>query len=246
VPLFDLAFVEVARTRFKKGNLADSAAVDALLRDAINAADVENQGDVDAGSRAAILRAQLMETEGRREEAAVVLERACERFPKVARLWFERGGLCFRQGEIKNALEAFERATLADPQEAYTYQSLRFAFDGYRRYRSERVRFEAAVRANPRDAMAHHHLALASLTVRKDEEALFHFTQALEIDPRLAEAACGRARVLQRQGHLEDAEKAARDALAIDPECVEAARIIHGLKQSAPGANAPFTTISRK
>jgi tetratricopeptide (TPR) repeat protein len=235
-PLFDLAFVEVARTRFRKANLADSTAVDALLREAINAAQPDNSADVEAASRAAILRAHMLEAEGRREEAAVVLEGACERFPKIARLWFERGGLCFRQGEIKNALEAFERATLADPQEAYTYQSLRFSFDGYRRYRSERVRFEAAVRANPRDAMAHHHLALASLTVRKDEEALFHFTQALEIDPRLAEAACGKARVLQRQGHLEDAEKAARDALAIDPECVEAARLIHGLKQQKPNA----------
>ena len=55
--------------------------------------------------------------------------------------------------------------------------------------------------------------------------------QALEFDPRLAEAACGRARVLQRQGHWDDADKAARDALAIDPECVEAARLIHALKQ---------------
>jgi len=238
VPLFDLAFVEIARARFSRTPSANALAVDALLREAVQAAQPDHAADVEAGSRAAILRAQLLEAEGRRDEATVVLENACERFPKVARLWFERGGLCFRQGEIKNALEAFERATLADPQEAYTYQSLRFAFDGYRRYRSERVRYEAAVRANPRDAMAHHHLALAALAVRKDDEALLHFTQALEIDPRLAEAACGRARVLQRQGHLEDAEKAARDALAIDPECVEAARLIHSLKQ--PPAHPPL------
>jgi tetratricopeptide (TPR) repeat protein len=234
VPLFDLAFVEVARSRFLKTPIANALAVDALLRDAIQAAQPDHVADVEAGSRAALLRTQLLESEGRRDEATVALESACERFPKAARLWFERGGLCFRQGDIKNALEAFERATLADPQEAYTYQSLRFAFDGYRRYRSERVRFEAAVSANPRDAMAHHHLALASLTVRKDDEALLHFTQALEIDPRLAEAACGKARVLQRQGHLEDAEKAAREALGIDPECVEAARLIHSLKLQKP------------
>jgi tetratricopeptide (TPR) repeat protein len=242
-PLFDLALVEVARARFTGTLCRDSATVDALLRDAINAARPEESDEVEAATRAAVLRAQLVEAEGRREEASVLLENACGKFPQAGRLWFERGGLCFRQGDIKGALEAFERATLVDPQQAYAYQSLRFAFDGYRRYRSERVRFEAAMRANPRDAMAHHHLALTSLTVRKDDEALLHFTQALEIDPRLAEAACGRARVLQRQGHTDDAEKAARHALSIDPECVEAARIIHALKQNRtamipPGAFA--------
>ena len=243
-PLFDLALVEVARARFSGTLCTDSANVDALLRDAINAARPDEPDEVEAATRAAVLRAQLVEAEGRRDEASVILERACEKFPQVGRLWFERGGLCFRQGEIKKALEAFERATLVDPQEAYVYQSLRFAFDGYRRYRSERVRFDAATRANPRDAMAHHHLAIASLTVRKDQEALFHFTQALEIDPRLAEAACGRARVLQRQGHVDDAEKAAREALAIDPECVEAARIIHALKQSKTSTD-PLGSFTR-
>lgn len=233
--LFDLALVLVARARFRGKSCPDGAVVDALLRDAMNAAHADRKDEVEAAVRSAVLRAQLLEAEGRRDEASVFLVGACEKFPQAARLWFERGGLCFRQGEIKDALEAFERATLADPQEAYAYQSLRFAFDGYRRYRSERVRFEAAVRANPRDAVAHHHLAIAALSVRKDEEALFHFTQALEMDPRLADAACGRARVLQRQGHLDDADAAARQALAIDPECVEAARVIHSLKQHKAG-----------
>ena len=228
-PLYDLALVEVARARFARRPPRDTATVDALLREALRAAEERGAAEAATGTRAAVLRAQLLEADGRRDEAALALESACEKFPRAARLWFERGALCYRQGEIGQAVEAFERATLAEPQEAYAYQSLRFAFEGYRRYRTERVRFESAVKANPRDAAAHHHLGLAALSVLKDEEALFHFRRALELDPRLAEAACGQARALQRQGHLTEADALARKALEIDPECVEAARTLQAL-----------------
>jgi tetratricopeptide (TPR) repeat protein len=228
-PLYDLALVEVARARFVRRPIRDGVAVDALLREALHAAEEAGSARAVAGAAAAILRAQLLEADGRRDEATLVLESGCEKFPRSARLWVERGALCYRQGEIGKAVEAFERATLAEPQEAFAYQSLRFAFEGYRRYRTERVRFESAVKANPRDAGAHHHLGLAALSVLKDEEALFHFRRALELDPRLAEAACGIARALQRQGHLTEADAAARKALEIDPECREAAQALQSI-----------------
>jgi len=225
-PAYDLAFVEVARARFERRPLRGAAEVDALLREAWNAADPADEAQTRVCVDAAVLRAHLLEADGRKDEAALVLDGACERLPQSGRPWFERGGLALRMGEIALAVEVFERAILARPQEAVPYQSLRFAFEGYRRYRTERVRFEAAMRNNPHDPLAHHHLALAALSVLKDEEALFHFTRALELDPRLAEAACGRARALQRQGHPQEAEAAYRKALAVDPACAEALRAL--------------------
>ncbi|MCZ7644670.1 MAG: tetratricopeptide repeat protein [Planctomycetota bacterium] len=220
--LLDLALAEVARARFARRTL-DASALDRRLREALRMA---GAADARTDAAAAALRARLLEDDGRRDEAALVLDQACERRPDAARLWFERGALALRQGQIALAVDAFERATLAAPQDACAYHSLRFALEGYRRYRTERVRYEAAMRENPRDAAAHHHLALAAFSVLKDEEALFHFGRALELEPRLTEAACGRGRALQRQGHLAEARQAYRQALKLDAECAEARRAL--------------------
>ena len=242
-PLYDLAFAAIARARFACKPCADTAALDAMLRECMRLAELGNGREQAVAVNAALLRVQLLEAEGRRDEAVLVLEGACERWPQAGKVWFERGGLALRMGEIALAVEAFERGTLAEPQEAYAYHSLRFAFEGYRRYRTERVRFEAAKRANPNDALAHHHLALAALSVLKDDEALFHFTRAFEFDPRLSEAACGRARVLQRQGHLQEALAAYEKALAADPHCAEAERALALLRS---GGAPDFSSGSGK
>jgi len=227
--LFDLAFVAVARAKFSRKPLANMPEVDTLLREAISAGRAESGASSSAAS-AAMLRAQMLETEGRRADAITVLDSAIHADVGNGRLCFERGSMALRAGDVDQALSSFERATLALPQDAVCCHSLRFAFEGFRRYKTERVRFETAVRANPRDGLAHHHMALASLSVLKDEEALFHFTRALELDPRLSDAACGRGRALQRLGHLAEAEAAYAKALDIDPENAEAQRSLLALR----------------
>ena len=213
--------------------------VDALLREAALAEKTEgkisgpaaDQGNVkNVAVRAAILRARLFETDGRANEARLVLEQASAADAESARLWFERGSFAMRGGDVAEALTCFDRATLCEPQDALQYHSLRFAFEGYRRYRTERIRFETATKANPRDASAHYQMALAAHSVLKNEESLFHFTRALELDPRLSDAACGRGRALQRLGQLDEAEAAYAKALEIDPENIEAHRSVLSLR----------------
>ncbi len=226
----DKAFSEMARVRFEGGALAGLKDVEAALSAVLSELRTQPVSEKEVVVRAGLLLAQLMEADGRRSDAARLLERLCEELPQQARLWFERAGLAYRSGEIALAVDAFERATLADPQEGYAYQSLRFAFEGYRRYRTERVRFEAAAQSGPGNALAHHHLGMAALSVLKDDEALFHFKRALELDPHLAEAACGCARALQRQGHWSESEKEFRRALQIDPGCSEARTAVKQLE----------------
>jgi tetratricopeptide (TPR) repeat protein len=220
--MLDEALTAMATARFNRDQIPDRAAVDGILCETLDRADMLKSKDRGAAVRAAVLRAQVLEADGNIEEAGETLRQLSERAPNIARIWFERGGLACRRGEIAVAVEAFERATLLDPQEAYAYQSLRFAFDGYRRYRTERVRFEYATRLDPRDALAHYHMGLAAMSVLKNDEALFHFNQALELDPRLAEAACGCARVYQRRGDLSASATSYRQALGIDANCQEA------------------------
>jgi len=232
--LFDAAVVQVARARFTRKPIAQPLDVDTLLRDAVqSAAQVTGNGADrarDMAVRASVLRAQLFESEGRRDEARVILEQCPAGEGGSARLWFERGALALRSGDVEQAVACLERATLDSPQDALIYQSLRFAFEGFRRYKSERVRFETASKVNPRDGLPHHHMALAALSTLKSEEALFHFTKALELDPRLSDAACGRGRALQRLGHMEEAEAAYSRALDIDPDNAEAQRSLQTIR----------------
>jgi tetratricopeptide (TPR) repeat protein len=232
--LFDMALAQVARARFTRKPLTDPEAVDALLREvvpaSIPATSTTAWGEPDVAVRAAVLRAQLFESDGRRDEARMVLENAAKAHGENARLWFERGALALRSGDVEQAMGNFDRATIVAPEDAVSYHSLRFAFEGYRRYRTEVVRFESSTKANPRDGMAHHHLALAALSVLRNEEALKHFARALEFDPRLSDAACGRGRALQRLGRLDEAEAAFSQALQIDPENAEAQRSLLAIR----------------
>jgi tetratricopeptide (TPR) repeat protein len=178
----------------------------------------QNSADAEWAVRAVLLRSRLLEAAGRTTEAETVLSEAERRFPKDRRFWFEHGRLAFRIGAIEVALGAFEQAALAAPGEAYVHHSLRFAFEGWRRWRTECVRFETAVATNPNDPTAYHHLGLAALSVMRSEEALRLFTRAWELDPKLADAACGRGRALQRLKRIAEAQAAYHDALRVDPQ----------------------------
>lgn len=226
--LYIRAFVPTARARLLDEALPPPAKTDASLRGAVAAAlsaggqkpgrEGRNSPEFKWAVRAAILRAELREAAGDAAGTEMVLAEAERRFPGVSRVCFERGGAAFRRGAITEALSAFERAALAAPEEAYVHHSLRFAFEGYRRWRTECVRFETAIAADPRDAAAHHHLALAALSVMKNEAALEHFTKAWELDRRLAEAARGRGRALERLGRTKEALVAYREALCAFPD----------------------------
>ena len=232
--LYDTALAAVARSRFFRKPLPEWKSVDAVLRAAAQEgllpSNADNVAVQTVAARAALLRAQLLEGDGKRDEAMVVLENIPLTDEMTSKIWFERGALALRAGEIEKALRSFDKATLANPRDAVAYHSLRFAFDGYRRYWTEKVRFEAANKANARDALAHYHFGMALYSVLKDEEALQYFKKALEYDPRLSDAACGMGRALQRQGHRKESEAAFLKAMEIEPGHPDAKRLLAGLR----------------
>ena len=234
--LYDSAVAAVARGHFTRESLRDWKAVDAVLRAAVHEAllpsRAKNAELRTVAARASLLRVQLLERQGKRGEASVVLENMPLENTLTGAIGFERGAVALRCGDIDKALNSFDKATLADPQDAVAYHSLRFAFEGYRRYWTEKVRFEMALKANPKDALAYHHMGMTSLSVLKDDEAVTNFTKALELDHRMADAACGKGRALQRQGHFAQAEKEYQRALQIDPENADARRYLTALAQA--------------
>ncbi len=232
--LYDAGLAAVARSRFFRKSLPDWKAVDAGLRAAAQEGQLpSNSGNsaiLNIAAKASLLRAQLLENDGKREEAMVVLDNIPLTDEMAAKIWFERGALALRSGDIDKAMKSFDKATLANPRDAVAYHSLRFAFDGYRRYWTERIRFETVVKSNPRDAIAHFNYASALYSVLKDSEALVYYKKALELDPHLSDAACGMGKALQRQGHGKEAEAAFMKALELEPGNVEAKRLLNGLR----------------
>ncbi len=231
---YDAGLAAVARARFFRRPLTDVKAVDGLLRAAAQEgllpSNAANAAVIGTTARASLLRAQLLENDGKRDEAMVVLDNIPLAGETIAKIWLERGALALRSGEIDKALRSFDKATLANPRDAVAYHSLRFAFEGYRRYWTEKIRFETATKANPRDAIAHYHYGMALYSVLKDGEALQYFKKALEIDPEMADAATGTGRAYQRQGHLKEAEAGFLKALEIEPGNADAARLLKGLR----------------
>ena len=71
-------------------------------------------------------------------------------------------------------------------------------------------------------------MGLAQLELRfvhgQDEDALPAAERALAINPALAEAHCVKARYLEEEGRIEEAEKQVRTALKLDPESWEVNR----------------------
>ena len=232
--LYDSGLAAVARTRFFRKPLPEWKTVDAALRGAAQEGMLPSNAGHTAiqniAVRASLLRAQLLENDGKRDEAMVVLDNIPLTEEMTAKVWFERGALALRSGEIDKALKSFDKATLANPRDAVAYHSLRFAFDGYRRYWTEKIRFETASKTHARDAVAHYHFGMALYSVLKDGEALQYFKKALELDPNLSDAACGMGKALQRQGHGKEAEAAFVKALEIEPGSAEAKRLLTSLR----------------
>jgi adenylate cyclase len=85
-----------------------------------------------------------------------------------------------------------------------------------------------ATQLDPDYAQAWALMGLAQLELRfvhgHDEDALFSAERALEINPGLAEAHCIKARYLEEEGGIEEAEKQIRTALKLDPESWEVNR----------------------
>ena len=181
----------------------------------------------------------MLEADGRRSEARAVLEKASQSQPENARLWFERGSLALRSGDIAEAVAAFDRATLAAPQDAVAYHSLRFAFEGYRRFRAERVRFEPPRR--PIRAMRWRTTTWrwprwrCSRTKKRSSisRALSNWTRVCPTRPVGAAARCS------GWAMPGEAETAYANALEIDPGNAEAQRSLVAVRSQRLLASPP-------
>jgi superkiller protein 3 len=156
---------------------------------------------------------------GRLDEAQAQLAQAGERKPgqpdqRLARVdaaatgvevLVTRGGQAFERGDLREALELFDRAVRLAPDHAGAHVNFGAALISAGRPAVARRHLERAVELEPDNAMARFSLGTFFGSYEEDGPAIEHLSHAIAIDPELDAARFNLANALRRQGRCRDA-----------------------------------------
>ncbi|MCZ6745243.1 MAG: tetratricopeptide repeat protein, partial [Alphaproteobacteria bacterium] len=125
-------------------------------------------------------------------------------------------------GRYKDAIEAFERAIAADPENVLACNNLGVTLLREDRAEDAIARFNQAVELKPDLATTHANLAEALTRKRDFEGAAAAFRRALEIDPAQAQVESSLGVVYRHLGRFDDALASQEKALEAKPDFARA------------------------
>ena len=106
--------------------------------------------------------------------------------PASAREWFERG-LALERTDVGAAIDAYERAVVAEPTFLDAHINLGRLLHESRRYASAERAYREAIRACGRDAVLLYNLGVLLDDLHRTVEAVVAYEQALAVDPKFAD-----------------------------------------------------------
>jgi tetratricopeptide (TPR) repeat protein len=165
-------------------------------------------------ARTDLARAYL--TAGRREEAREELRRVVAAAPMLESAWLAYGDVLVELEKYPDALFAYERARLADP-EVRRIEQAREALSADDHRTAEAI-FRDVLRSDPAHVAALCGLAAVSLTVSRPRDAVRLLKHALKQSAHLPLARRGLSQALLALGALPEAESALRDLLKMEGE----------------------------
>jgi tetratricopeptide (TPR) repeat protein len=133
-----------------------------------------------------------------------------------------QGNQLLQEGKIREAAEAYRKATELDPDNAQWHYNLSLALSRLGETQSQEAELEKALRLDPRMDFAHNDLGLVHLSEGSMKQAEGDFKTALEINPEFAEAQNNLAIVYSREGRGPEAVALFRQATESDPHYVKA------------------------
>jgi tetratricopeptide (TPR) repeat protein len=119
----------------------------------------------------------------RLDESLAYAQQACERFPFVPRLWWERARLHNVRGELPDAITALEQALAINPAYGHAARFLAELHEKAGDLKRARQVIELAIAHAPLDAFAHANLAEVLWKSGENEKALERLQQALRLEP---------------------------------------------------------------
>jgi len=117
------------------------------------------------------------------------------------------GQIANLEGRRQEAVEYFQKAVRATPQNSEAFDFLGSVYFPQEDYAKAAEYFQRAVENNPYDITAHFYLGACWLKLGKPREAAEQFHAAREVDPSYAQAYEAEARALEAQGASADAAR---------------------------------------
>jgi len=152
---------------------------------------------------------------GRIQEAAALLEKTVQTYPKSDRAMFLLGRARFRLGDKAGAEEILTRATQLAPGSVEAHVQLGIVQLAQRHTKDAQRSFRAAIQAKPNLADAWFNLGL-SLGNENRAESVAAFREAIRLKPASAEAYLALALVLRADGQKQAAVDELQHALTLD------------------------------
>ncbi len=133
----------------------------------------------------------------------------------------------FKQGKLLQAIDAYQAAINASPQNPALYIAIARIQVWAGKYEEAQANAENAILLNPENSMAHAVRAWALDFQDKNGDAMESIDRAIELDPNNAIAYAYRVEILIDSDFFENIEKAieiSKNALALNPDALETRR----------------------
>ena len=136
---------------------------------------------------------------------------------KTAGFWNNKGGALDALGQHQEAIECYDKALTADPQDASTWSNKGSTLDKLGRHEEAIICYDKALTINCQCAAAWSNKGNALDELGQHERAIKCYDVALAIDPRDASAWINKGNTLNALRRHEEATQCLDQALAIDP-----------------------------
>lgn len=195
------------------------APTDAWGADSISrvTADVEASVRQEEHAAALVNLSKVLSWAGKYEEADRLAIQAAQMGLVDVDLLHQVGSAHFRNGDLEQALEAFEQAYREDPSFAPAAFGVGLAFAESGRLQDALPYYQRASELKPRQLEIRFNYGNALSALGEFSAAEREYAAAIEINPRFAPAYNGLGVALVRQGRIDEAIAAFRQAVALDP-----------------------------
>ena len=127
------------------------------------------------------------------------------------------GGYLYNKGNIKEAIEHYQRAIQIDPNYAEAQNNLGAALAAEGRFDEAIENYHKAIQIRPNFAYALNNLGMALAARGRFDDAIENYRKAIQISPNFADALDNLGAALTVKGKSDEALGYYRQALAIDP-----------------------------
>ncbi|VVB72399.1 Beta-barrel assembly-enhancing protease [uncultured archaeon] len=138
--------------------------------------------------------------------------------PQDAYAWDEIGYNLTIQGRYVEAINAFDKAIVLDPNYFWARNNRGWALMQMKNYEEALKCFDEAIRIDPNLAVAWNNKGWALIMQKKYDDALESIEKAIELDPNYAWAWNNKGWALMEQKKYSEAQKCIDEAIKLDPE----------------------------